>query len=803
MPSVMHWLLELDPLRPAGEGRWSWDWQPPVGGWLIVLVLAAVLLIVHRLYRREDTTPRRRIVLGLLRAAVCGLVVLLLAGPVLILQRNQVERSRVALVLDTSRSMDATDVYSDTHAAQALSTAAQTPVERLGEASRLDWARTILSAQKSAVLRTLLERHAVDLYAASGSARAIASAEDAGQLAELETALQALAADGPVTDLSAATRDVLRAYTALPVGRPAAILLLSDGRATAPGGSSDTADAASVAFVPVLAVPFGSADPRRDLALGPATADPNIFVNDVLAIRATLEARGIREPLTATVRLIDESGTAAVATETVRISPGDPPREIELRTRPRQAGAQSFRVAVGPLDGERRLDNNAETLTVNVLREPLRVLYVDGYPRFEYRYLSTALIREPTVRVSCLLLSADRDFAQEGDDPIRRFPETAEELNAYDVVLFGDVDPADNWLGTARAQLLVDFVGERGGGFGLIAGERFAPARFRGTPLEKLVPVRIDPGTAAGTPASLSESFPPRFTPHGRQSRLFRFDADRAANDRLLENLPGPYWFARTRGPRPGAEVLIEHPASQAEADPAPLLVIGRYGAGKVLFQGIDETWRWRRRTGEWLHDAYWVQLVRELMPSRDLAQDRRLTLTADPPVSAAARPLELRVRVTDARLLESLGAQLDLMVRDTEDRPTARLMAQRLGADSPLYECTWTPSRPGRFTVQVEGVPPPAGQKPASAPVRIEDDSIETRRLEADPDALARLAERTGGRLVPPDRLAEAISTIEQRDLRTPDDVRVPLWRTKLAWIVLAALLTVEWILRKAWGVI
>ncbi len=87
--------------------------------------------------------------------------------------------------------------------------------------------------------------------------------------------------------------------------------------------------------------------------------------------------------------------------------------------------------------------------------------------------------------------------------------------------------------------------------------------------------------------------------------------------------------------------------------------------------------------------------------------------------------------------------------------------------------------------------------------PVRIEDDSLETRQPEADPDALARLAERTGGRLVPPDRLVDAISTIEQRDLRTPDDVRVPLWRTKLAWIVLAALLTVEWILRKAWGMI
>jgi len=177
MPSVLYWLLELHPPGPVGDGRWSWDWQPPVGSWLIVLMLAAVPLIVHQLYRREGTTARRRVILGLLRASVCGLVVLLLAGPVLVLQRNAVERSRVALVLDTSRSMGATDAYADARAAQALSDAARMSIEKLGQLPRLDQARAVLSATEWAVLRTLLTRHAVDLFAASGSARVIASAE--------------------------------------------------------------------------------------------------------------------------------------------------------------------------------------------------------------------------------------------------------------------------------------------------------------------------------------------------------------------------------------------------------------------------------------------------------------------------------------------------------------------------------------------------------------------------------------------------------------------------------------------------
>src|SRR5205814_3449578 len=109
-----------------------------------------------------------------------------------------------------------------------------------------------------------------------------------------------------------------------------------------------------------------------------------------------------------------------------------------------------------------------------------RRAYVAGYPRWEYRYIKNEMIRDKTVDISCLLTSADPSFKQEGDQahdnfpgPITRFPESIEELLAYDVVLFGDVDPRQ--FSDAQLQLITDFVAKRGGGFGMVAGSRYSP----------------------------------------------------------------------------------------------------------------------------------------------------------------------------------------------------------------------------------------------------------------------------------------------------------------------------------------
>ncbi len=132
--------------------------------------------------------------------------------------------------------------------------------------------------------------------------------------------------------------------------------------------------------------------------------------------------------------------------------------------------------------------NNQRDFTVELIDRPLRVLYVDGYPRWEYRYLKNLLIREKSIESSTLLLSADRDFAQEGDVPITRLPADAKELEPYDVIIIGDV-PAD-YFTSQQIALLRDHVAVRGAALLWIGGSRNTPSSYAGTPLADLLPMR-------------------------------------------------------------------------------------------------------------------------------------------------------------------------------------------------------------------------------------------------------------------------------------------------------------------------
>lgn len=504
------------------------------------------------------------------------------------------------------------------------------------------------------------------------------------------------------------------------------------------------------------------------------------------------------------------SSTAALTAETVELGGAESTNSaaqastvVELRTRPTRAGHLRYRVEAEPIPGELELRNNVDRIEINILDDQVRLLYVEGYPRYDYRYLKNALLREPTIRFGALLLSADARFAQEGTEPVRRFPETPQELDPYDVVLFGDVDPGGDWLSPAQMNMLVDFVGQRGGGFGVIAGERWAPQRFRGTPLEKLIPVRIDPDFTGSYETNLTKPYRPQLTDEGRRSRIFRFDPDPAVSARIFDNLPGWYWVARTLGPRPAAEVLLEHPEMQTLTGPMPLVVLGRYGAGRTFFQASDDTWRWRRHTGEWLVDAYWIQVIRALLQPRQVGQDRRLIITPEQSMYAYGQRCVVRVEVRDEETLTALEQNPRLVVYDSDNAPVEKVALDRLGPASRLFEGSFVAPHAGQFLIQAEAVLPAAGQRPASALVRVENADIEGRRPQSDEIALQRLAEQTGGAIVPLDRLGEALAAIPDRSVRIPDDVSEPLWDTKLVFALFILIIGTEWVLRKVFGML
>lgn len=245
---------------------------------------------------------------------------------------------------------------------------------------------------------------------------------------------------------------------------------------------------------------------------------------------------------------------------------------------------------------------------------PIRILYVEEAPRWEYRYVKNALVDADGFAVQAFLCDAAVDFPQEaspGMSPLRSLPRTAEELFGYDVILLGDVAPErlgrrpeerETWM-----RMLAAFVNQ-GGGVAFVAGRSAMPEGYRGTPITDLLPIelRATPTDFVQTPGFLAEPAMDHAT-----TRLHR-NADR--NARTWEKLPplASYYPAVAR---PDAEVLLVHSTARDEHGPPVIAAVRDQGLGKVFWIATDETWRWRMEYGQTHQEKFWHNVIRYLAP--------------------------------------------------------------------------------------------------------------------------------------------------------------------------------------------
>ena len=225
----------------------------------------------------------------------------------------------------------------------------------------------------------------------------------------------------------------------------AGIVVLTDGRDAPAQPVTETLAALKDYGVKVYPIPLGSDKPPQNIALESVSVQDSAFKGDVVNVKALVRGTGYEpnHPITLTLTdkrtgktLVAPSGSSGVEAK-VNL-PDDRPVEAELQFKADEIGNLDLVVAAQKQPGEVNEQDNTLPASVAVLDAKITVLYVDGYPRWEYRYIKNEMIRDKTIDISCLLTSADPTFRQEGDIPITRFPESIEELMSYDVVLFGD-----------------------------------------------------------------------------------------------------------------------------------------------------------------------------------------------------------------------------------------------------------------------------------------------------------------------------------------------------------------------------
>ncbi|MBC7784594.1 MAG: hypothetical protein H7144_12220, partial [Burkholderiales bacterium] len=737
---------------------------------------------------REGRGRKLRIALACIRMLLIGLVIALLNRPVVSLTQSRTEPSVLAILIDDSLSMRVKDIK--------LSGDERQP--RLGAVT------TLLTRDSAKLLSDLAKVHQLRIYRFNSDAVAIAGTPGES-LAQLEPL-------GQKTQVAISLRTVLRE---LQGQRVAGAIVFTDGRDMPQQSIAQAMEDVKDFGVPIYAVPVGSDQPLRNIEVQQVSAQDSVFVKDITNIKTTIRVTGPGDaPVVVRLRhkpgpgetgsagklVLDQAGRPV---EKIVTPKGEEPLEVELQFAPAETGTLDLIVEAERQPGEIDPDDNSREVQIAVLDAQINVLYVDGYPRWDYRYLKNEMIRDKTVNISCLLTSADATFRQEGDKPITRFPETLEEMLEYDVLLMGDVDPRE--FSDAQLQLVADFVSLRGGGFGMVAGPQYAPHAWRGSAIEPILPIDAtrSQGTDWGVSAStIAEGFRPAVTREGGESSLFRFFADREENDRFLKQTWQPiFWYARGVIAKPGVgEVMAEHPSEVGpDGRRAPILVTGRYGAGRTSFLAIDDSWRWRYYTGEAIFDTYWVQQLRFLARSRKLGQ-RKMSLASQKPIYDLGQQVRLIARVIDPQLLTQLPEQIrvQLMSGDRQLLKQEQLVRQD-GGDTYLasFPADWV----GRFTAVLQSVAP--GIPDLTLPIEVAVPRLELSSPQVDRVSLARFASETGGQVIELVGAEQRLLAIPSAERKVPLITSQPLWAAPIALVLFILLITAEWVARKLFGMV
>ena len=800
MKSFLEWYLGIPPAEPGHGTQWSWlsqtPWPSGMPAWVVVLLMVTSVLYVGWVCRRDAKSaslPARVLLTGL-RLASIALVVLVLTELTLIVERTGLPF--VAVLVDDSASMGLEDQYQDR--AEAKAAAQWASHVEAGKSSRLEIAQGMLVGNGGEFLKRLQQRHQLRVYRFSETASPLGGleSEDGSGLDELLTAIRKLEATGTDTRPAQAVRKVLNDFRG---SLPSAIVVLSDGISSTGDQDQLTAisELAARRLVPLYTIGIGSEAAMHDLNLYDTLVDEVAFVDDPVAFTSKLKSFGFKGK-SVKLTLREKGKRDVLATKTVRAVEDGQSLPVELTWVPKQAGDYEVVLEATPQPSEVDRTNNSETRQISVREGRIRVLLIDSAPRWEFRELKTLLEREKTVELHTVLQEADLEFADQDATAQQlrgRFPVNRDQLFAYDVVIFGDVNP--EYLSPAILENLGAFVSEAGGGLIMVAGNRFNPVEYAGTPLQTLLPVELDGVKVPSPDQTITQSFAPQLTLEGQKSTpIFRFDEDEASSRSIWKGLPGLYWFIETPNVKRGATVFVEHPSRMGTGRHLPIVVMQRFGAGKVLLHTTDETWLWRRKVGDLYFGRYWIQAIRYLSRSRLIGQSKTAELKSDRLVYNRGETVTLRVRFFNEEQLPGSDEAV-------------RVVVERRGAGTQEVELTRVAQAPnvfeGQYRRPIEGTyhawiaHPEFADSAPSTDFRVEAPERELRIRGLDRRQLTEAAETTRGRfysLASAGELPDDVPRGRPVPIRSEEPIRI--WNRWEIMVLLTLLLTTEWLLRK-----
>ena len=744
-----------------------------ISPWLFGLAVLAIFIGVWLTYLKttRPISPPWKAFFVVTRGSVLVLLLFCLLRPVITTIQTSPQETYLGILIDDSQSMSIADLP--------------------GGQSRRDGVEEVLF--DGGLVEELSDSFQIRTFRFDKGTQRIAGAGDL---------LQA----GTASSIDQALNYVNDQLSGLRLG---GLLLVSDGADNS--GAADpvvTAQDFGARQVPIFTIGVGKESIPEDIGIVDVSSVETVLEGSVFTVQAGIKHQGFEGQ---EVEISVRDGEEVVASEIVTLGVSEVTRRYELEITPERPELIVYDLQVELQPGEIIEENNSYSFLVdNSEKSALDVLYVEGHPRNEYKFIRRALEGDESIRLATYLQTGPEKYYRQGIESSTElssgFPSTKEELYRYEAIILGDIE--ENFFNADELQMIEDFVAERGGGF-LMSG--MVDEEFIGTPIadilpltlieESFLPGHLRGGTRRGDHPT-GELFYPRLTNNGEFSPILRLSGEDSENGNLWRQLPELQGVFVTGRIKPGATVLMEHPVLQYQNQLLPIIAQQRYGSGRSMSVNTASTWRWQMMlpSDDQSHETLWRQVLRWLAVS----SPERINIDFDREYYNVGDEVNVTVVALNDQYEPDNDATLWMQTETPGEQITDTPMEWDIEEEG-VYRANFTVEEEGVFNLLVDVASAAADAELESSEKRaafvVTPSLREFNNAGMDAGLLGRISQESGGsyfELSDVDGLADRVEFTPNAYSR---EVEIDLWDKPWLLALLISLLCIDWATRRLKG--
>jgi len=724
--------------------------------WVAVIILIISFAIVIFSYYRTDKplNRRSRYILIALRILAIGVILFCLLDPTVVMKEETIRKSNVLVLVDDSQSMSLADSGEKT--------------------TRIDDVKNVLTSKDGlkSIIESLDEHFNTQLYQFSSEVTPVKE-------------LSSLKAQGNLTDIGKAITKTVDDWKGQPV---AGIVLITDG---GHNSGEDPIRSAQKASVPIYTIGVGQTKLPRDISVSRVEVSPVAYMDHALPVRVAISSNGYdgRE-VRIKLNQSDNFGSLKDSTS-LKLDSRLGEQIVNLQTKPQQEGTIKYTVSVSSAPDELTQQNNTYAFFVKVVKTKLKVLYIEGNPRWEFTFLNRAFQKDPNVEVNYLIATKQGGYYPQF--PPKTFPNTKNDFSSYDVMILGNISPS--FFKNEQLSMIKDFVENRGGSTIFLGGEKsYGDGGFGESMLRDILPIDIGQNGAR----EIKAQFNPVLTQQGMTHPITRLSDDPQENTAIWRDLPPISRFYSGIGIKSGATVLAEN-----QQEKRPFIAFQRYGKGMVLMIAGDDLWQWAFGAYPFGGDdsyyrKFWSGTIRWLASVRTQADQVSVTTRKQ------TYSRDEKVRVTAYVYNENYDPVNDAQIKAQVQTPakTTRDLIFTL-EENGRYTTEFSPTMDGSYKIDVEAQRNGNLIGKNSTEFIVQTATLEFLNTQLNEPLLKEIADISGGSYYKINGISEIPSSIKETKDTVVSTRERSIWDNAFVLIAVIALLTTEWLIRKRKGLV